>query len=243
MVGVYFKGGDDDFTHDKQMHRLAQCRRYLDPTRSNAKRLYKKRSARSPRRPTRCPLYSAMPSYYAYTIGSAVHAGRRRDAALRPRPIGNEGRKRYRPCGSVACHDCVPACAVSASHWLVAFTVSIFAFALRAPLGRPGHDHRRAGAQRRRRSSRSAIQYGLDRPLPVQYFDGWLGTRARGDFGRSFFFQEPVADLIADRLPITLTLGAARARASRSRSSTAARHRRGDQAEQLDRPAGARRSP
>ena len=48
--------------------------------------------------------------------------------------------------------------------------------------------------------------YGLDRPLPVQFLD-WVGHAARGDLGRSYLFREPVANLIAARLPVTLTLG------------------------------------
>jgi len=48
--------------------------------------------------------------------------------------------------------------------------------------------------------------YGLDRPLPVQYFD-WADKALHGDFGQSFFNKEPVFGLIAERLPITMTLG------------------------------------
>jgi peptide/nickel transport system permease protein len=47
---------------------------------------------------------------------------------------------------------------------------------------------------------------GLDRPLYVQYFE-WLGRAVQGDFGESFFFRERVSTLIANRLPVTLTLG------------------------------------
>jgi len=50
------------------------------------------------------------------------------------------------------------------------------------------------------------IAYGLDRPLVQQYLD-WVQRAVRGDFGTSYFFRERVADLIAQRLPITLTLG------------------------------------
>lgn len=48
--------------------------------------------------------------------------------------------------------------------------------------------------------------YGLDRPLAVQYLD-WVGRAVQGDFGTSYFFRERVADLIAARMPITVTLG------------------------------------
>jgi peptide/nickel transport system permease protein len=48
--------------------------------------------------------------------------------------------------------------------------------------------------------------YGLDRPVWVQYFD-WLGRALQGDFGESYFFRDRVSNLIAARMPVTLTLG------------------------------------
>jgi len=48
--------------------------------------------------------------------------------------------------------------------------------------------------------------YGLDRPLPVQFLD-WVRSAAQGDLGRSYLYHQPVADLIRERLPVTLTLG------------------------------------
>ncbi|NMJ39680.1 ABC transporter permease [Roseomonas sp. JC162] len=48
--------------------------------------------------------------------------------------------------------------------------------------------------------------YGLNRPLYVQYFD-WLGRAVQGDFGQSYFFRDRVANLIAARMPVTVTLG------------------------------------
>ena len=48
--------------------------------------------------------------------------------------------------------------------------------------------------------------YGLDRPLPVQFAD-WALHAAQGDLGRSYLYHAPVAGLIRDRFPITLTLG------------------------------------
>jgi peptide/nickel transport system permease protein len=48
-------------------------------------------------------------------------------------------------------------------------------------------------------------QFGLDRPLLVQYGD-WLSGVVRGDFGISIVQREPVAKEIAHRLPITLQL-------------------------------------
>jgi peptide/nickel transport system permease protein len=48
--------------------------------------------------------------------------------------------------------------------------------------------------------------YGLDRPLPIQFVD-WAAHAAEGDLGSSYLYHSPVAKLIADRMPITLTLG------------------------------------
>lgn len=49
--------------------------------------------------------------------------------------------------------------------------------------------------------------YGLDRPIFIQYLD-WLGRALQGDFGKSLFFPETVWELVASRLPTTLTLAA-----------------------------------
>ncbi|AVS75850.1 ABC transporter permease [Paracidovorax cattleyae] len=51
------------------------------------------------------------------------------------------------------------------------------------------------------------VQYGLDRPMTTQFFD-WLGAALQLDFGRSFYFQNTVMELVGERLPITLKLGA-----------------------------------
>lgn len=48
--------------------------------------------------------------------------------------------------------------------------------------------------------------YGLNRPVVVQFGD-WVLSAATGDLGRSYLYHEPVARLIKDRLPTTLTLG------------------------------------
>lgn len=52
-------------------------------------------------------------------------------------------------------------------------------------------------------------QYGLDKPLIAQYFM-WIGKIVlRGDFGNSFKYQRPVADLLAERIPRTIALSLA----------------------------------
>jgi peptide/nickel transport system permease protein len=48
-------------------------------------------------------------------------------------------------------------------------------------------------------------ELGLDRPLPIQYFD-WLGKTLRGDLGTSTRDRQPVAQGMRDRLPVTLQL-------------------------------------
>jgi peptide/nickel transport system permease protein len=49
-------------------------------------------------------------------------------------------------------------------------------------------------------------QYGLDRPLPVQYWD-WLIHVLRGDLGKSVGIGQSVSSLIADVLPRTAYIG------------------------------------
>lgn len=48
-------------------------------------------------------------------------------------------------------------------------------------------------------------QYGLDRPLLVQYLD-WLGAAVRGDFGFSFTNKAEVLPQISSALAVTFTL-------------------------------------
>lgn len=51
-----------------------------------------------------------------------------------------------------------------------------------------------------------AHAHGLDKPIPVQYVNWVAGMVTKGDFGRSFFYNRPVADVVAERLPRTLLL-------------------------------------
>ncbi len=90
---------------------------------------------------------------------------------------------------------------------LVAITVSIISFMLLHLSGDlaqalAGPSATAANVAQVRKS------YGLDRPLAVQYLE-WAKKALHGDFGESFFDKEPVFQLIADRLPITLSLGTA----------------------------------
>ncbi len=48
-------------------------------------------------------------------------------------------------------------------------------------------------------------QYGLDLPVYFRYFK-WMWGMFQGNFGRSFAWNEPVAKLLAERLPLTITI-------------------------------------
>jgi peptide/nickel transport system permease protein len=50
------------------------------------------------------------------------------------------------------------------------------------------------------------VQFGLDKPLPVQYFE-WVGHILRGDLGRSIVSKLPVYEEILRRIPITFHIG------------------------------------
>ncbi|HWT59055.1 MAG TPA: ABC transporter permease [Rhizobium sp.] len=49
-------------------------------------------------------------------------------------------------------------------------------------------------------------RFGLDDPMLVQYFKWIWGILSRGDFGISFEWQQPVSDLIWERMALTLVL-------------------------------------
>ncbi|MCC6175425.1 MAG: ABC transporter permease [Chloroflexi bacterium] len=51
-------------------------------------------------------------------------------------------------------------------------------------------------------------QYGLDRPLFVQYVS-YVGGVLSGDFGRSYRYSEPISQLILERVPATVELALA----------------------------------
>ena len=49
-------------------------------------------------------------------------------------------------------------------------------------------------------------QHGLNDPMYVQYFRWLWGMISRGDFGHSFYYNKPVAEVVAERLPRTIAL-------------------------------------
>ncbi len=51
-------------------------------------------------------------------------------------------------------------------------------------------------------------QYGLDQPLPVQYFK-WVSRFIKGDMGRSFEYNRPVVEVLMPRLGMTMIVSIA----------------------------------
>src|SRR4030067_43446 len=49
-------------------------------------------------------------------------------------------------------------------------------------------------------------QYGLDKPLMVQYFN-WVTGVFQGNFGESIFYHSRVGSLMLERFPVTVHLG------------------------------------
>lgn len=89
---------------------------------------------------------------------------------------------------------------------LVALTVSMITFSMIYLSGDP------AMALAGETASEEDIQnirrvYGYDQPIIVQYLN-WLWNALHGDFGQSHYLKKPVAEVIFERLPTTMTLGA-----------------------------------
>lgn len=88
---------------------------------------------------------------------------------------------------------------------IVLFCVSLFAFFLiRLAPGNPAELLLGDGATEELVAMKEA-ELGLDKPLYVQYFRYMAGI-FRGDLGMSTQYRQPVAELIANRLPNTLKL-------------------------------------
>lgn len=88
----------------------------------------------------------------------------------------------------------------------VAFAVSIITFFVLHASGDPAMALAGEGA------SQEDIEYvrqhyGFNRPIYVQYLD-WLMRALRGDFGDSIYLKMPVAQIIAEKAPVTMILGA-----------------------------------
>ncbi|MGN6159678.1 MAG: ABC transporter permease [Devosia sp.] len=50
------------------------------------------------------------------------------------------------------------------------------------------------------------VAHGLNAPLPLQYVNWVTGIVTRFDFGQSFYYNRPVGDIVAERLPRTILL-------------------------------------
>ncbi len=50
-------------------------------------------------------------------------------------------------------------------------------------------------------------EFGLDKPMVIQYFDWISGVLLRGDLGDSIVNRSPIAKLIMQRLPVTFHIG------------------------------------
>lgn len=92
---------------------------------------------------------------------------------------------------------------------LIIFLVTLFVFfALRLI---PGDPVRAAladapGVTEAQIAQRTA-ELGLDKPVLTQLF-AFLGNAFTGDLGKSFYTEQPVTEMISNRLPVTLELGA-----------------------------------
>ena len=62
------------------------------------------------------------------------------------------------------------------------------------------------GAVQQEEVDRLRHEWGLDKPIMVQYAD-WMINVLQGNLGKSLFYHENVGKLMADRFPITLHLG------------------------------------
>lgn len=87
---------------------------------------------------------------------------------------------------------------------LVAVTVSVIGFALLRLSGDLAADLAGEDATPEEVAEVAKL-YGLDRPLHAQYLD-WAGKALRGDLGQSLFTNEPVTDLILERIGVTVRL-------------------------------------
>lgn len=88
---------------------------------------------------------------------------------------------------------------------LVVFVTSIVAFMLVHLSGDPATAMAGEGATQK---DIDAIRqaYGFDRPMVEQYVS-WIGRVLGGDFGRSFYLRQDVAEVLGKHIPVTATLG------------------------------------
>ena len=92
-----------------------------------------------------------------------------------------------------------------ASILVTLFLLSVVVFSLQLLL--PGDTASLLAGEDRSPETLAAIRkrFGLDQPLPIQYAR-WLAAAVQGDFGMSMRFDQPVADLVLTKLPVTFQL-------------------------------------
>ncbi|WP_340110096.1 ABC transporter permease [Pikeienuella sp. HZG-20] len=88
---------------------------------------------------------------------------------------------------------------------LTLFAVSVVVFAVMNVL--PGDPALTILGLDSTEDARAALraELGLDAPVLERYFE-WISGAVRGDFGESYSYGVPVSGLIAERLPVTLSL-------------------------------------
>lgn len=88
---------------------------------------------------------------------------------------------------------------------VVVVLVSMIAFGLTSLV--PGDPALTIAGENATRDEVAAVhtQLGLDEPLVTRYLT-WAGHALRGDLGTSLFSTQPVTEIVAERLPVTLSL-------------------------------------
>ncbi|MGW6458544.1 ABC transporter permease [Streptomyces sp. NPDC055078] len=91
---------------------------------------------------------------------------------------------------------------------MVLFVVSVITFSLTALI--PGDPAMSIAGENASREEIAQVrtQLGLDDPVVERYFD-WVGGVVQGDLGTSLFNAQPVSEILATRLPVTLSLAGA----------------------------------
>lgn len=81
-------------------------------------------------------------------------------------------------------------------------TITFFLMSLTG--GNPARNILGEGATEEQVAAKAA-ELGLDQPLLVRYFD-WMSGAIQGDFGTSWFTNEPVMSSLANKFPVTLSI-------------------------------------
>jgi peptide/nickel transport system permease protein len=89
---------------------------------------------------------------------------------------------------------------------IVLFGISILLFFLMHAIpGGPLALYIRQPGMTKARLAQIAADYGLNKPVWVQYI-AWLGGAVRGDFGYSYLYGQPALQMMLQRWPATLTM-------------------------------------